>query len=88
MAMGQPRRPATAKPREKAAAKQQQQAAAPTPAAMDMAEAPAVAQEGEEVVVDMEVDAKRAKGRKPRTASRVKKSGAPFAPKKQKAAKK
>lgn len=53
------------------------------PAAMETA-APEGGQKEEEVVVEMEVDAKKVKGRKPRTASRTKKTGSRFAAKKQK----
>lgn len=80
----QPRRPAPKPKAEKAAPK------TPAPAAME-AEAPAALaqeQEQEEGVVEMEVDAKKAKGRKPRLVTRVKQSGVKFAAKKQKGAKK
>lgn len=86
----QPRRPAPAsKPKaEKAAPKPQT-----TPAAMEAEAAPAAPapeqEEGEEEgVVEMEVDAKKGKGRKARLVTRVKQSGVKFAAKKQKGAKK
>lgn len=87
----QPRRPAAASgaQREKATPKQPKPAAMETEAAAAAAAGAAAKQqegEGEEVVVEMEVEAKKAKGRKPRTVSRVKKSGTPFAAKKQKKA--
>lgn len=88
----QPRRPSLAE-----LAKTRQQArrekATPKPAAVkpqpaEPAEAAQEKEGEEELVVEMEVDPKKIKGRKPRTASRVKKSGSKFAAKKQKGVKK
>ena len=78
----------TAQPRRISAPAPQREKATPKPVAMEAEAVPAAKQTEGEAVVEMEVDTKRVKGRKPRTVSRVKKSGTPFAAKKQKAVKK